>query len=104
MFKLGLAVTIVSAAEDILVHQFQWQSDNAYLESDISKVPLVMMANMSKSPAVRAVNLLSRALLHEEFGDGDMYTVHFLNRFQHLHKGDFFWGGMVSILLWNPVQ
>jgi len=90
VFKLGLAVSIVSTAEDILVHQFRWQSDTAYLNADISKVPLVVMANMSKSPAVGAVNLLSRALLHEEFGDDPSYTLHFFQQFHHLHTGILF--------------
>ena len=96
VYKLGLAVCIVPAAEEVLVQQFRWQSDSAYLSDDVCKLPLVQMANMSKSPAASSINLLTRALLHD-CSDGAYYQ-NFVNTFMNLHTGQYHWCIMFSVV------
>lgn len=79
LFKLGLAVSIVPAAEFVITKQFQWQSQNAHLDSDVSKLPLVQMANMQHSPAMSSINWLIRALLHHDTGEYSRYVKTFMH-------------------------
>ena len=85
-FKLGISVIVVSAAEEIIRRQFIWQSKNAYLSEDMSEVPLVIMSNMKRSPAAVSIDLLARALLHDNYADDDTRSL-FVNSFLHLHSG-----------------
>ena len=85
VYRIGLAVAIVSAAEEILIQQFRWQHDNSHLCDDMSKVPLVVMANMQKSPAAMAINLLARGLLHDDSQDESCRK--FVASFLRLHTG-----------------
>ena len=98
-FKLSLAVTIVTAAEEMHAHQFDWQSKNAYVSDDMSRVPLVIMANMARSPAASSIDLLVRSLLHHQFADEDPRKT-FVKAFLHLHSG-LGLGHRPWILLWK---
>ena len=85
-----MAVSIVSAAEEIILNQFQWQTDQTYLSDDTSKLPMVIMSDMTRSPVAKSINLLVRSLLHEDQFSEDEYYNTFVKIFLHLQEGVFF--------------
>ena len=80
-------MSIVTAVEDVHSAQFKWQSDNTYLTANVNALPLVVMGNMAKSPATRSVDLLVRALLHDQNFHDDPYACNFVRAFLNLHSG-----------------
>lgn len=89
-------MSIVSAVEDVHSVQFKWQSDNTYLTGNVNELPLVVMGNMDKSPATRSIDLLVRALLHDQdFSDDTSYAFNFVRAFLNLHSG---WGNAQQMI------
>lgn len=75
--------------------QFKWQSDNTYLTGNVNAIPLVVMGNMDKSPATRSIDLLVRALLHDQNFPDDSYAFNFVRAFLNLHSG---WGNAQQMI------
>ena len=86
IYKLGMAVSIVPAAEEVILCHFRWQNDESYITEPMSKTPVVIMADMQRSPAARSIDLLVRGL-QQQHEHHDEYFRNCLNIFQHLHKG-----------------
>ena len=64
------------------------QHESAWLSDQIEELPLVLMSDMARSPAARAMNFLSRCLL----GPSEMVAVDpiveaFLYRYANLDQG-----------------
>jgi hypothetical protein len=62
VYQLLLSLVVVDPLEKIMWEFFGWQRDATYLHNAISDVPLVMMANMSVSPATEALDSLSKLM------------------------------------------
>ena len=88
IYKLTLAVAILPSAEEVILSHFRWQTDEAYISAKISDTPLVIMADMKRSPAAKSICMLVRGLLQDEIDDNE-YIQTCLNVFQHLHEGRF---------------
>lgn len=90
-FALYLAVSVLTPIEDILNWHFVWQNNLARLSSSMQKVPVVVMGNMSKSPAAIAMNQLV-GFLFTDVPDMDMETTSdLLKNFLGLPTGSMFW-------------
>ena len=66
-FRLYLAVTILTPIERLLGWHFQWQNNISWLAPLMKDVPVVVMGNMARSPAVHAMNQLVGFLFSSEF-------------------------------------
>ena len=86
IYKLTLAVAILPSAEEVILSHFRWQIDETYVSAKISDTPLVIMADMRRSPATKSICMLARGLLKDEIDDNE-YIQTCLNVFQHLHEG-----------------
>ena len=64
--KLGLVVSILPPVESIIHAHFRWQSEETWVSEAIENTPLVVMANMSKSPAAIAMNKLVMMMLGQD--------------------------------------
>ena len=62
-FRLCMAVSILPAVERFLHCLFKWQCDISWLSGNVDELPIVIMSNTAKSPAVLAMNTLVRCLL-----------------------------------------
>ena len=79
-------MAIVPMAEEVILCQFRWQTEGTHLVAPIQDVPLVVMANMERSPVASSIDLLVKGLLHEVVAKND-FTISCSRAFLHLHKG-----------------
>eukprot|EP00435_Cladocopium_sp_Y103_P050485 s1547_g15.t1 len=87
IFKLYLAIVILSPVESVLYQQFMWQSDVAWLHTDLSEVPLIAMANFQRSPATNSINTLVECLMGCQAGPAQTEIASLVRRmFAHLYK------------------
>ena len=86
-FKLGLAVAILPAAEEVILQQFRWQSENCYLDAAISDTPLVIMADMGRSPTAVAIDILVKGLVRDTVAVGSELATSRVQALLHLHQG-----------------
>lgn len=87
IFKLYIAVAVLTPVERILHQQFEWQSSSAWLSPDLAEVPFVKMANMQNSPAMRSIHHLARCLMGcNPLGEQDEVSNTILKTFDHLHR------------------
>ena len=97
-FKLAIGVTILPPVESILHQLFVWQHHNTWCMESLSKTPMITMANMARSPAAIALDMLlemfliqgepDRTIGDRAFDAGRMPS--FLRVFLFLHKGQVF--------------
>ena len=87
IFKLYIAVAVLTPVERILHQQFEWQSSSAWLSPDLAEVPFVKIANMQNSPAMRSIHHLARCLMGcNPLGEQDEVPNTILKTFDHLHR------------------
>lgn len=88
--RLYLAISSLTPVEQVLDIQFKWQTDMAWLSDSVANVPVVVMANMSKSPAVEAMTKLI-SFLFSSATESQSTTLHqcFLHLPHGLKKGWF---------------
>lgn len=61
-YKLGLAICSLTPVEALLHAHFQWQTSQSWITAAQNDVPLVVMSDMPRSPAVLAVHKLIQVI------------------------------------------
>ena len=84
IYSLAMSTTVLWPLETIMYHFFAWQRDEDWHSNDLSKLPLVIMTNMSVSPAAQAMEALCSLMTTEADINSDS-ELHYISNF--LHRG-----------------